>query len=112
ETIQRCYSALAHSKSVVPVLELKDSLRSIDSTGSKMVNRSEFKLVHTPQCFDAEILKKAYQTEYHIGMTDDASVVESLGIEPFLVESNEENIKITTNSDLLIAAAYMQQKNS
>jgi 2-C-methyl-D-erythritol 4-phosphate cytidylyltransferase len=112
ETIQRCYSALAHSKSVVPVLELKDSLRSIDSTGSKMVNRSEFKLVHTPQCFDAEILKKAYQTEYHTGMTDDASVVESLGVEPFLVESNEENIKITTNSDLLIAAAYMQQKNS
>jgi 2-C-methyl-D-erythritol 4-phosphate cytidylyltransferase len=112
ETIQRCFAALKHSKSVVPVLSLKDSLRFIDSTGSKMVNRSEFKLVHTPQCFDAEILKKAYQTDYHSGMTDDASVVESLGVEPFLVESNEENIKITTNSDLVIAAAYMQQKNS
>jgi len=112
ETIQRCLAALTQHKSVVPVLELKDSLRTIDSSGSKMVNRSEFKLVHTPQCFDAEILKKAYQTDYHSGMTDDASVVESLGIEPFLVESNEENIKITTNSDLLIAAAYMQQKNS
>jgi 2-C-methyl-D-erythritol 4-phosphate cytidylyltransferase len=77
-----------------------------------MVNRSEFKLVHTPQCFDAETLKKAYQTSYHSGMTDDASVVETLGIQAFLVDSNEENIKITTNSDLLIANAYMQQMNS
>jgi 2-C-methyl-D-erythritol 4-phosphate cytidylyltransferase len=111
ETIKRCFTALTHAKSVVPVLSLKDSLRTVDSTGSKMVNRSEFKLVHTPQCFDAEVLKKAYQTAYHSGMTDDASVVETLGINPFLVESNEENIKITTNNDLLIAATYIQQKN-
>ena len=112
QTIERCFNALLHAKSVVPVLALKDSLRAVHSDGSKMVNRSEFKLVHTPQCFDAETLKKAYQTSYHSGMTDDASVVEALGIQAFLVDSNEENIKITTNSDLLIADAYMQQMNS
>jgi 2-C-methyl-D-erythritol 4-phosphate cytidylyltransferase len=39
-------------------------------------------------------------------MTDDASVVEQLGISPLLVESNEENIKITTQTDLIIATAF------
>jgi 2-C-methyl-D-erythritol 4-phosphate cytidylyltransferase len=112
ETIQRCIGGLNHSESVIPVLAVKDSLRFITQDGSKMVDRNAYKLVHTPQCFKAELLKQAYQTSFQEGMTDDASVVESLGIEPFLVESNEENIKITTNSDLLIAAAYMKQKNS
>ena len=44
-------------------------------------------------------------------VTDDASVVERLGISPVFVESNEENIKITTQADLKMAAAfYFDQK--
>lgn len=107
ETIKRCFAALSHSKSVIPVLTVKDSVRMILNNESKMINRNELKLVHTPQCFDANILKKAYETSFHSGLTDDASVVERLGVQPFLVESNEENIKITTNSDLRIAAVYL-----
>jgi 2-C-methyl-D-erythritol 4-phosphate cytidylyltransferase len=107
ETIQRCIEGLAHSESVIPVLALKDSLRALTTTGSEMVDRNAYKLVHTPQCFKAELLKKAYQTSFHEGMTDDASVVGLIGPEPFLVKSNEENIKITTSSDLAIAAALL-----
>jgi 2-C-methyl-D-erythritol 4-phosphate cytidylyltransferase len=107
ETIQRCIEGLAHSDSVIPVLAVKDSLRVLTKDGSEMVNRNDYKLVHTPQCFKAELLKKAYQTSFHEGMTDDASVVGLIGPEPFLVKSNEENIKITTSSDLAIAAALL-----
>ena len=107
ETIQRCIEGLAHSESVIPVLAVKDSLRVLTKDGSEMVNRNDYKLVHTPQCFKAELLKKAYQTSFHEGMTDDASVVGLIGSEPFLVKSNEENIKITTSSDLAIAAALL-----
>ena len=96
ETIQRCIEGLAHSESVIPVLAVKDSLRALTTTGSEMVDRNAYKLVHTPQCFKAELLKKAYQTSFQEGMTDDASVVGLIGPEPFLVKSNEENIKITT----------------
>jgi 2-C-methyl-D-erythritol 4-phosphate cytidylyltransferase len=107
ETIQRCIEGLAHSESVIPVLAVKDSLRVLTKDGSEMVNRNDYKLVHTPQCFKAELLKKAYQTSFQEGMTDDASVVGLIGPEPFLVKSNEENIKITTSSDLAIAAALL-----
>jgi 2-C-methyl-D-erythritol 4-phosphate cytidylyltransferase len=82
----------------------------LSSDGSKMVNRNDFKLVHTPQCFEAETLKKAYQTPFQKGMTDDASVVEWMGIAPYFVESNEENIKITTMSDLTYADAFLSHK--
>jgi 2-C-methyl-D-erythritol 4-phosphate cytidylyltransferase len=110
ETIHRCQEALRHSLSVIPVLDVKDSLRMLSSDGSKMVNRRDFKLVHTPQCFEAKTLKKAYQTSFQKGMTDDASVVEWMGIEPYFVESNEENIKITTMSDLTFADAFLSHK--
>jgi 2-C-methyl-D-erythritol 4-phosphate cytidylyltransferase len=107
ETIQRCIEGLAHSDSVIPVLAVKDSLRALTTTGSEMVDRNAYKLVHTPQCFKADLLKKAYQTSFQEGMTDDASVVGLIGPEPFLVKSNEENIKITTSSDLAITAALL-----
>jgi len=108
ETIQRCIEGLHHSDSVIPVLAVKDSLRFVTKDGSEIVNRNDYKLVHTPQCFKAEVLKNAYQTSYHEGMTDDASVVGFNGIEPHLVDSNEENIKITTLSDLAFASALLQ----
>lgn len=108
ETIQRCIEGLNHSDSVIPVLAVKDSLRFITKEGSEIVNRNAYKLVHTPQCFKSEVLKIAYQTSYQEAMTDDASVVGLSGIEPHLVESNEENIKITTLSDLTFASALLQ----
>ena len=65
-------------------------------------------LVHTPQCFDANILKQAYLQGYQAHFTDDASVVEAIGIRPLLVMSNEENIKVTSPTDLKILNALLQ----
>jgi 2-C-methyl-D-erythritol 4-phosphate cytidylyltransferase len=107
ETIERCFSGLQYSTAVVPVLNLKDSLRMGKLEISESVDRSKFYLVHTPQCFDASILKEAYLQEYQAHFTDDASVVESIGICPLLVLSNEENIKITSPTDLKILNALL-----
>ncbi|MFA5588902.1 MAG: 2-C-methyl-D-erythritol 4-phosphate cytidylyltransferase, partial [Mariniphaga sp.] len=57
----------------------------------------------TPQVFDAQILKAAYQQNYVLTFTDDASVVEAYGHPISLVEGNVENIKITTAVDLRVA---------
>ena len=63
----------------------------------------KFVLVQTPQCFQSEVILKAYQQEYQNSFTDDASVVEQLGHNIYLEEGNKENIKITTPEDLKIA---------
>ncbi|MEY5001637.1 MAG: hypothetical protein RLZZ211_1673 [Bacteroidota bacterium] len=106
-TIARCFAGLKNAKAVVPVLHLKDSLRSGKLEKSESVDRSAYFLVHTPQCFDAQILRAAYAKGYQARFTDDASVVEAIGIEPLLVLSNEENLKITSPTDLKMLNALI-----
>jgi 2-C-methyl-D-erythritol 4-phosphate cytidylyltransferase len=103
ETLNRCFEALVENEAVVPVLNLKESLRQVKQQDTFAVNRSEFRMVHTPQCFKSETLRKAYEQPFHDKVTDDACLVEDTGVKITLVESNEENIKLTTPFDLLIA---------
>lgn len=99
----RCFAA-AESCAVVPVLDVTDSLREIsDENDSHIVDRSKFRLVQTPQIFDADLLKKAYNVEFSNSFTDDASVVEASGHKIKLVEGERNNIKITTPFDLKLA---------
>jgi 2-C-methyl-D-erythritol 4-phosphate cytidylyltransferase len=53
------------------------------------------------------VLKAAYRQEYRPFFTDDASVVEAMGVPVSLVPGNRENIKITTPFDLKIAEALL-----
>lgn len=108
ETIQRCIQGLQKSESVVPVLELKDSLRKMEGSNSIMLDRKAYRLVHTPQFFHLSTLKKAYEIDFEPSFTDDASVVERIGISPYLVESNEENFKITSPIDYQLALSRFQ----
>lgn len=107
EVIARCYSLAAEQKAVVPVTDVVETVRRVDKDGSTTVNRDDYKLVQTPQVFDAELLKRAYEQPYQTGFTDDASVVESLGVPVCLTAGNRENIKITTPFDLAIAEALL-----
>jgi 2-C-methyl-D-erythritol 4-phosphate cytidylyltransferase len=103
EMIGRCFSAARNFKAVVPVIDSTDSLRTmVDEERSEIVDRSKIRLVQTPQVFHADVLKKAYETAYQETFTDDASVVESMGVDIHLVQGEPTNIKITTPLDLKI----------
>lgn len=107
EVIARCYALAAEKKAVVPVIDVVETVRHLEDGGSVTVNRDEYKLVQTPQVFDADLLKQAYEQPYTTHFTDDASVVEALGNPVFLTTGNRENIKITTPFDLKIATALL-----
>ncbi len=80
---------------------MTDSLRKIlDEKDSKIVDRSKYRLVQTPQVFDSVLLKNAYEADFSESFTDDASVVESYGHSIHLVAGERMNIKITTPFDL------------
>lgn len=108
EVIERCYRLAAVKRAVVPVIDVVETVRHLQDEGSVTVPRDEYKLVQTPQVFDAALLKQAYEQPYRPGFTDDASVVEAMGIPVCLTEGNRENIKITTPYDLRIATALME----
>jgi len=102
---------LAKSKhAVIPVTDVTDSLRKVNpDCSSRIINRSEIKQVQTPQVFPVEMLKNAYMTEYDDSFTDDASVVEKLGIEIHLTEGEITNIKVTTPFDLKIGELILKE---
>jgi 2-C-methyl-D-erythritol 4-phosphate cytidylyltransferase len=109
EMIARCFDATATCQAVIPVVDSTDSLREmIDEEKSRIIDRSKIRLVQTPQVFHSALLKKAYETPYRETFTDDASVVETMGINIHLVKGEETNIKITTPLDLKIAELILR----
>lgn len=111
ETIARCFDEAEKHSAAIPVISLVDSIRLLTEDGSQSVDRTVYKLVQTPQVFDAELLKKAYKQGFSPFFTDDASVVEAMGANVQLVEGNRENIKITTMFDLEMAEILLKFEN-
>lgn len=101
--INICIQSAEKFGAAIPTLPMQDSIRKISDNGSQIADRNQFVLVQTPQCFQSDIILKAYQQDYQNSFTDDASVVEQLGHTIYLVEGNKENIKITTPEDLKMA---------
>lgn len=107
EVISRCYELAAEKRAVIPVIGVVETVRRMEGEESVTVSRDDYRLVQTPQVFDAELLKAAYGQPYTPHFTDDASVVEAWGASVTLTPGNRENIKITTPFDLKIAAALI-----
>lgn len=101
-------------KAATPGVVPKDTFKIVDENGfiKSSTNRSELRSVQTPQCFDYQLIKKAYETMCNDEklFTDDNEVlseyskkeeIHELGI--FIYEGEYKNIKITTQDDLLSA---------
>lgn len=108
ETLNRVFKKAEESGNAIPVVKINESLRKINDNNSFFVNRREYRLIQTPQCFHAELIKKAYQQDFKEEFTDDATVVEAMGIKINLVDGNSENVKITRPVDIKIAEAFLK----
>lgn len=96
--------------SAIPIIGAVDSFRMECEGGLEVVDRSRLRAVQTPQIFDATLLDRAYQSDPSERFTDDATVVEGLGVELHYYEGERSNIKITTPEDLAIAEALLQME--
>lgn len=104
EVIDNCFSSAELGLAAVPVIDVVETVRFMkDEAESVTVPRDKYKLVQTPQVFPVSMLKNAYNQPYTPDFTDDASVVEAMGVKVTLVKGNRENIKLTTPFDLKIA---------
>ncbi len=110
QTIKNCFDIAKEKGNATPCVTITESLRSVKAEKNRSVNRNDFKIIQTPQCFLASKIKKAFLQEYDASFTDDATVLESIGDKINLVEGNIENIKITTKFDLAIANALLNNE--
>lgn len=110
QTLTNCLQSAEIHGNALPVIPVSESVRYIDNSGNRSLDRSKYFLVQTPQTFRTAIIKAAYRQTFSDIFTDDASVLENTGQAIFTVEGNRENIKITYPEDLEFAEVLMQTK--
>lgn len=104
EVIERCFECALENGNAIPAISVVDSIRFIDNDGnSSPLNRDKVKIIQTPQTFHTDIIIPAFKQEYNASFTDEATVIESMGIKVHLVEGDVDNIKITNPADLELA---------
>ena len=79
---------------------------------TETLERETIWLAQTPQAFHLTLLRQAYEKAFQdqVIVTDDAALVERLGVEVHLVPGSPENIKVTTPADLVIAEAILANR--
>lgn len=97
----------AGAPAVVPGLPVVDTIRELsEEGGSRTIDRSLLRAVQTPQGFPVEVLRRAHA----VGdpqATDDAGMVEALGLPVTLVAGHPRAFKVTTALDLVLAEALV-----
>jgi 2-C-methyl-D-erythritol 4-phosphate cytidylyltransferase len=97
----------------VLAVPVKDTIKKVTNNEvDETVDRSSLWAIQTPQAFRVSLLKRAHEEakiESYLG-TDDASLVEKMGMKVAVVEGDYQNIKLTTPDDLLYAKMILQER--
>jgi len=110
ELIRRCYHLARERGNAIPAITAVDSIRIETFDGNEFIDRNKVRIIQTPQTFYSDIIKAAFEQEYEESFTDEASVVERLGVKIHLVEGEPTNIKITHPIDVLIAEKILEER--
>ena len=114
DTIERVFKCVLVDKACIPAVPVKDTIKKADKNNiaKETLKRDELWAVQTPQAFSYDIIKKAYDSLVDgTKVTDDASVVELIGLNVKIVEGSYFNIKITTPEDLIFAEVIAEKEN-
>ena len=103
-----CYPEQA----VVAAVPVKPTIKRVDTKGFviETLKREELWEIQTPQIFKRAVLIQAHEKFGHEEVTDDAMLVEKLGVKVKVVMGDYRNIKITTKEDLVAAEALLNLK--
>jgi 2-C-methyl-D-erythritol 4-phosphate cytidylyltransferase len=97
------------AKAAIPVLPLVDTIKRVNNQGIAIetVDRNQLRRVQTPQGFDRTTLDLAYRNP-EVVATDDAGLMDALGIPVVTVAGDERSLKITTMADVQHALSLLE----
>jgi 2-C-methyl-D-erythritol 4-phosphate cytidylyltransferase len=106
--IERSIEAAKIHRAVITALPAKETVKKVDKSGFviKTCERRDVWLVQTPQVFMYEDIMSAHEKAVSEGwddVTDDASLIEKMGIPVKVIPGSEYNIKVTTPQDMELA---------
>jgi 2-C-methyl-D-erythritol 4-phosphate cytidylyltransferase len=104
--LERILTALRRNAAVAPILAIPDTVRRIQADASEVLPREQLHRVQTPQGFHWSVLRDAHRHAVAIGLrgTDDAQLVESMGLPIAWVEGEARNLKLTAGPDFQLGA--------
>lgn len=113
DVITNTIKSAIENGAAAPVIKLKDSIKKVqDGKIIENVERQSVMIVQTPQVFNTIIIKTALKMaiKENYELTDDCSAVEKIGVLVTAVNGSNENIKITTEEDIVIAEAFLKNR--
>jgi len=114
EWIDEAITAAAKTGAAILAAPLVATIKEAkDKTITKTVDREGLYEAQTPQVFAASLLKKAYGSLAELDkgkISDDSQLVEALGHEVSIVETDSSNIKVTRKADIAIAEAILKSR--
>ena len=97
---------------VIPALNVIDTIKEVDRDGyvRNTPDRSILKAIQTPQGFSVDVLKRAHEASQDA--TDDAALVEALGMKVKTIAGEARAMKITNPEDIATAVTLLRPRNS
>lgn len=115
EEIERVIEAAFETGAATLGVPVKDTIKIVDGYNKieSTPLRSQLRAVHTPQVFERELYQFALENagDNMINFTDDCSLIEHMGGEVEVVKDSEENIKLTTPIDVVIAESILRERH-
>lgn len=114
EEISACVLKAKETGAAILAASVTDTIKEISADGTilQTVERAKLRRALTPQCFHYEILKRAFENaDLNETATDESFLVEKTGVKVVIVEASAENIKVTHQSDLILAEAILKKQN-
>lgn len=111
--ISRLADEAAASGAAIAGVRVKDTIKKAESGFiTETIEREKLWIIQTPQAFRYSLIKEAAAAAYEAGFlgTDEAMLVERLGHPVKIVESNYENVKMTTPDDLVYGKAILESR--
>ncbi|MCO7176840.1 2-C-methyl-D-erythritol 4-phosphate cytidylyltransferase [Sporolactobacillus kofuensis] len=111
--ITRVAEAAAEYGAALLAVPVKDTIKEATHFSVKRtLERKSLWAAQTPQAFRLSVIRRAHQesVETHFVGTDDASLVEQMGVPVKIVEGSYRNIKLTTPEDLVIAQIFLERE--
>ncbi len=99
-------------KAVIVAVPMKPTVKRVDIQNmvvEQTLDRSKLWEVQTPQVFKRDVILQAHSQAQDSSATDDAFLVEQMGLKVKVLEGSYRNIKITTQEDLALAEVFVDE---
>lgn len=108
DLINSAIEMVKSKKALTVATKTIDTIKEVvDGKIIRTIDRSKLYNTQTPQAFDYNLIKSAHEKMLGQNFTDDAGMLEELGVDVFILNGSYKNIKITTQNDIDIARVYL-----